>query len=321
MALVRWGIVGTGGIARRMVAVLAEMDDGVAAAVSSNTPERAEAFAAEHGIEVAAHRVDGLLRDADLDAVYIGSTNDRHVQDALACLDAGVPVLLEKPVATDLAGAELVVARARERQVFLMEAMWTRFLPMWQLLVDQIDAGAIGPLRTIMADLGHLADPDPDRRWMAPEQGGGALLDVGIYPVTLACLLAGEPDDVLARDVATGTGVDAQTAAVLAHPGDVLSLLSGSFVSDTGTQALVAGPEGRLRLHRPFHHTTLVTLERGGEVVDSHDVTVDGEPARFEVEEVHRCLAAGATESSRHPLDDTLMVMRTLERIRASAGG
>ncbi|MFO7548643.1 MAG: Gfo/Idh/MocA family oxidoreductase [Acidimicrobiia bacterium] len=314
----RWGIVGTGGIAAAMAATIRQVEGGVVNAVASRSPERSARFAAAHGIRYRFESAGELAVCDDVDVVYVASSHSHHLADATASLEAGTPVLCEKPLTVSLTEAETLVATARRTGVFLMEAMWMRFQPFWDRLTEWIDSGRIGPLRHIAADFGINADPDPGRRWFDPAQGGGALLDVGIYPVTLACLLAGVPDEVRALQVAADTGVDAQTGMVLRHPGGVLSVLGCSFVADTGIEATLSGPDGRIRLDAPFHQSGRLSHRVGGDQIEEIDVSYRGSGYRWEVEEVHRCLSLGLSESPRHPLDATLGIMRVLERARGA---
>ncbi len=314
-----WGIVGTGRMAEAMVATLTEVPSARPVAVTSRSPERAASFAARHGLAVAATPAT-LAERPDVDVVYVASTHDRHVSDAAAALERGVPVLCEKPLAATVAQARRLVEVARRGRVFLMEAMWMLFQPAWDVLVELIDDGRVGAVRYVEADFGFPADPDPGRRWFDPAQAGGALLDIGVYPVTFARTLLGDPEEVAAVRVDADTGVDLQVGAVMRHVGGALSLIGCSFAADTAIQAVVAGPEGRLVVRAPFHHATSITHHRRSRLVESFDVGYVGSGYRFEVEEVHRCLRAGLVESSRHPLDASLAVLALLERIREVSG-
>lgn len=315
----RWGIIGTGGIASAFAEAIAEHGSTVAA-VASRSAERATDFVGRHGLDARPGTVDDLVGDPP-DVVYVGSSNHHHLDDAIACLDAGIPVLCEKPLTPDLATTDRMIRQARDNGVFLMEAMWMRFQPAWMLLESLIADGRIGPIRTIHADFGIVANDDPERRWFDPAQAGGSLLDVGIYPVTFAQLLAGPPLEIHAAHTLTGTGVDAQYAITLKHENDVLSLLGSSFVSDTNLTATVSGPLGRLHLASPFHHSPRVEHWRGGGLVEFWEVEHDGSGYTFEVAEVERCLAAGLTESPRHPLADTRAVMATLDALLRGSHG
>ena len=309
-----WGIIGTGGIASAFADAIAEHGSTLAN-VASRSAERAAGFVERRRIDARPGTVDGLIDDRP-DVVYIGSSNHNHLDDALACLEAGIPVLCEKPLTPDLATTDRMIEAAHTSGVFLMEAMWMRFQPAWMLLESMIADGRIGPIRTIHADFGIVANDDPERRWFDPAQAGGSLLDVGIYPVTFAQLLAGPPLEVHATRTLTHTGVDAQYAIAMKHDDDVLSLVGSSFVSDTNLTATVSGPLGRLHVTSPFHHSSRVEHWRSGELAGSWEVEYEGSGYAFEVAEVELCIAAGLTESPRHPLADTRAVMATLDALR-----
>jgi predicted dehydrogenase len=316
---VRWGVACTGAIARAFVATMREVRGAEIAAVASDRLERAERFGAEHGIAAAVAPHEALA-GVGVDAVYVAATNDRHRAIAVACLDACVPVLLEKPVALNAEQAGEIVAAARRSGTFLMEAWWTRFLPWFDTVTGLIDAGEIGDARWVQADFGFPVDSPPDRRLWSLEQGGGALLDIGIYPLTLAHLLLGAPAETRAVGVRAATGVDAQVAVVSTHSEGTVSVLSASFAADTSIEATVAGPRGRLRIEAPFHHSVRTTLHRAGEQVAAYDTPYRGHGYAYEVEEVHRCLRAGLSESPLRPHADTLAVMRWMDEVRRQIG-
>lgn len=310
---VRWGIDGTGGIARAMVDAIRAEGGGEVVAVASRSLDRAVAFAAELGVP---EGVEGTKALAErVDAIYVAGVNTEHSGSAITALEAGVAVLCEKPMAITGPEAAAMVEVARRNRVLLVEAMWMRFLPLWPVLEEMLPA--IGPLRYLRAEFGIPADPDPRRRWFDPGQGGGALLDVGIYPLTLACLLAGEPLTVAATEVKSETGVDAQFGATMSHQGGALSVIGCSFVADGDVTATLAGPLGRLTLEAPFHHTSRINRWQREVLIETRDVPNRG--FVHEVAEFHRCLAEGLTETPLHPLEDTLMVMRTMDRIRSAA--
>lgn len=308
-----WGIIGTGGIASAFASAILEHGSSVAG-VASRSVDRAEAFLDREGIDGVAGTVEMLVASKP-DVVYIGSSHHNHLEDALACIEAGVPVLCEKPLTPDLASTDRMIDAARSAGVFLMEAMWMRFQPAWILLERLIADGLIGEVRTIHADFGIVANDDPRRRWFDPAQAGGSLLDVGIYPVTFAQLVAGPPTEVLSTRTSTETGVDAQYAIAMKHEAGVLSLLGSSFVSDTGITATVSGSLGRLHVTAPFHHSSRIEHWKRRELAGSWEVAYEGSGYVFEVAEVERCLAAGLTESPRHPLADTRAVMATLDAL------
>jgi predicted dehydrogenase len=318
MKRIRWAIIGSGGIAAKMAATLAEMPDAELVAVASPTPGRAFDFGAGLGVP-AFDSVEEMLEVVRPDAVYVASSNHRHLDDALAAAAAGIPTLCEKPMAVNRADAARMVDAFRHRGVFLMEAMWMRFQPFWDRLAALLAAGAIGTPRIIRADFGFVADPDPARRWSDPAQGGGALLDLGVYPLTFAHLLGGPAEAMVAQGVAAATGVDGSTSIGLRHANGMLSVLDCSILADTPTTAVVSGNEGRIELEAPFHHTRTLSVYRGGAVLETIPVGYEGSGYRFEVDEVHRCLREGLSESNVHPLDDTLAVMGLIDQARALA--
>lgn len=315
---VRWGIMGTGVMAAAMHnAILAE--GGRVLGVASADADRAAAFAAEREIPRSHGDHHDLVEADDLDVVYVATTNDRHRRDALACVRAGVPVLVEKPFALDHSQASEVVEAARAAGVFVMEGMWMRFQPAFREIERRVAAGEVGSPRLVTADFGIAADPHPARRWFSREQGGGALLDVGIYPLTFAVSVLGEPTEVRALGELTDTGVDGQLAVAMRHPLG-LSAWSCSFLAESGVEATVAGPDASLRLQSPFHHSSRLTLRRRAEVLYDHEVVGADLGYRHQIREVHRCLDEGRTESERMPLDLTLTIVRWMDEIRAQVG-
>lgn len=315
----RWAIMGTGGIAAAFVpAILAE--GGSVVAVGSGDADRAAAFARTHGIARHHGRHHDVLEGGDVDVVYVATTNDRHHLDAMACVEAGVPVLVEKPFALDLARVDGVLAAAGARDVFVMEAMWMRLQPGFLAVQERIAAGAIGVPTLLTGHFGISRPVDPTRRWFSADLGGGALLDVGIYPLTLAIALLGEPIEARALGTLASTGVDAQLAVAMRHR-QALSSWSCSFVSDHGVEAVVSGPDGSLALHQPFHNAARVTHRVDGAVVEDLEVAGAELEYRFEVREVHRCLDEGLSQSPRVTWEDTRRVQRWLDALREQVAG
>lgn len=315
---VRWGVLGTGGIAAAVTSAI-HAEGGEVVAVASGDADRAAAFAAAHGIGWHGAPHHRLFDAGELDVVYVATTNERHHPDVLACLEAGVAVLAEKPFALDLAQTDELLAAAERAGVFLMEAMWMRFQPAFLELERRIAAGQIGAPVSVSADFGISLPPDPSRRWFAREQGGGSLLDVGIYPLTLAVSVLGAPVEAHAVGELADTGVDQLVGVVMRHdPG--VSSWSCSFVADSGVEATVAGSEGSLRLHAPFHSAPRLSLRRRSEVLEDVAVPDAALEYRHEVREVHRCLAAGLTQSERMPWAFTRTVMHWLDDLRGQVG-
>ncbi|WP_327690888.1 Gfo/Idh/MocA family oxidoreductase [Streptomyces sp. NBC_00461] len=320
---VRWGILATGGIAAAFTADLVDLPDAEVVAVASRTEASAKAFAERFGIERAYGDWAALAEDADIDVVYVATPHSAHRAAAGLCLQAGRNVLCEKAFTLNAREAEELVALARGRGSFLMEAMWMYCNPLVRRLKDLVDDGAIGEVRSVQADFGLAGPFPPSHRLRDPAQGGGSLLDLGVYPVSFAQLLLGEPADVAARATLSEEGVDLQTGALLSFDSGALASVHCSIVGGTATSASVTGSRGRIDIPYGFFFPDRFVLHRDGR--DPEEFVAD--PAdgprsslRHEAREVMRALRAGETESPLVPLDGTLAVMRTLDAIRDRIG-
>lgn len=320
---VRWGILATGGIAAAFTADLVDLPDAEVVAVASRSEDSAKTFAERFGIPRAYGDWRALAEDADVDVVYVATPHSAHRTAAGMCLEAGRNVLCEKPFTLNVREAEELVALARERGRFLMEAMWTYCNPVVRRLAAMVRDGAIGEVRTVHADFGILGPLAPTHRLRDPAQGGGALLDLGVYPISFAHLLLGEPSDVTAKAVLSKEGVDLQTGALLSWESGALASVHCSIVGGTATSASVTGSEGRIDIPDGFFFADRFVLHREGrepEVFTADPADGPRGSFRHEAREVMRALRAGETESPLVPLDGTLAVMRTLDAIRDRIG-
>jgi predicted dehydrogenase len=311
---IRWGIVSTGGIARTMAADLRLLDDARLAAVSSRSAQRAQAFADEFGVERAYGSVDDLLTDEDVDIVYVATPHAQHAAVVGAALDVGRAVLCEKTFTTSLADTEDLVQRARDRRIFCMEAMWTRFLPLVVRVREIIADGGIGDVRTVMADLGFVAPRDPRHRLWDPALGGGALLDLGVYTVAFAQMVLGEPHTVVAHGSLSPERVDAEACLLLGWDGGARALLDMSLIAHSPSVATIVGTAGRLDLPSRFHHPTRLVHTRADGSVEEYEHGHEGRGYVPMLQTVQDCLRTGKTESEAMPLADTVAVMRVLDR-------
>ena len=314
----RWGILGTGGIARTFVGDLRLTDSGAARAVGSRSRRSADRFGDEFGIATRHSSYEALVADPNVDAIYVATPHPMHRDNTLLALRAGKPVLVEKPFAMDAAQAREMVAAARARGLFAMEAMWTRFLPHIAVIRDWLARGALGELVTVTADHGQWFAEDPDFRLFAPELGGGALLDLGIYPVSFASMVLGSPNRIVALSDPAFTGVDAQTSMVLGYANGAHALLTCTLRAKSPTWASIVGTEARIEIDGDFYAPSSVTL-----------IPRQGEPARVisaeagrglhhEADEVARRLAAGELESPLMTLDETVSIMETMDAVRVA---
>ena len=318
--MIRWGIIGPGKIAARFARSMTVVDDGRIVAVASRSAERAGAFADEFDIAGRYDDVRALVDDPDVDAVYVATPHSRHEADTVRCLEAGKHVLCEKPIALNAAQAGRMIAAAEAGGRFLMEAVWSRFLPSYRALVHLVSGGRIGTPMQVDADFGFRVPVDPAHRLFDPHQGGGALLDLGIYPLQLCTLVLGPVEHVAAAAVLGTTGVDEQVAAVLRHAGGGLGLAKAAITVPLACTARVSGSDGWIELPAFMHCPTSFTVHASGAAPEVVDCPFEGEGLQFEIVEVHRCIAAGRTESPTMPLAETLALAATMDDIRAQIG-
>ena len=316
--MIRWGVIGTGGIASTFAADLAHTDSGQVVAVGSRRQATADEFASRFGAARAYEGYEALVADPEVDVVYVATPHPMHHEDTLLALRAGKPALVEKPFTMDAGEAEELVAEARERGLFLMEAMWARFLPHIRELRRLLAEGVVGEVVTVHADHAQWFAEDRAFRLFAPELGGGALLDLGIYPVSFASMVLGTPDRVVALADPAFTGVDAQTSILLGHPGGAHAVLTCTLAARSPTRATIVGTEARIEIEGPFYASSAFVLTpRVGE-----PQRVELPPAgglRHEADEVARCVEAELLESPVMPLDETVAIMRTMDQIAATA--
>ena len=320
MKAVRWGILGTGGIARTFVDGLGSLPEAEVLAVGSRSEASAAAFAGEKEIPRHYGAYEGLAEDPDVDVVYVATPHPFHAENAELCLRAGKAVLCEKPFTLNAAEAERVVGLARERGLFLMEGMWTRFFPLMEEVRRLVSEGAIGELRMLNVDFGFRAGLDPASRLFDPKLGGGALLDVGVYCVSFASMVLGRPSGSVGLSHLGETGVDEQASVVLEHERGRLANLSIGIRTATPQEATIMGTDGYVRIDAPWWRPTSMTISRPAEESETVEAPISGNGFGYEAAEVMRCLEAGETESDVMPLDETLSVMRTMDGIRNAWG-
>jgi predicted dehydrogenase len=315
----RWGILGTGGIAHTFAEDLRLTDSGVVGAVGSRSQEGADRFADEFGVEARHPSYEALVADSAVDVIYVATPHPTHRENAILALRAGKPVLVEKPFAMNAAEAAEIVAVAREEKLFAMEAMWTRFLPHVAQIREWLEAGELGEIVTVTADHGQWFAEDPGFRLFAPELGGGALLDLGIYPVSFASMILGRPNRIAAIVDPAFTGVDAQTSMAFGYESGAQAVLTCTLRAKSPTRAAIVGTEARIEIDGDFYAPATVTLlPRAGEptrIASTHE----GRGLRHQADEVARRLAAGDLESPLMSLDESIAIMETMDAVGAQA--
>ncbi len=320
---VRWGILGTGRIAKAFANALKDTPGAVLAGVGSRTQDSAQAFADEFGKEgtIRAYGTyEALVHAGDIDLVYVGTPHPMHYENVRMALEAGKGVLCEKAFTVNRAEAEQLVALAREKKLFLMEAMWTRYLPGLAEVRRVVDSGEIGKVSQVIADLGFTSPAGPEHRLFNPELGGGALLDIGIYPLSIAVALLGPVDMVVAQADIGATGVDEQTSFVLKHRGGGMSSCSCSLRAHLPNELTIAGERGHVRMNTKFHHARTVTVTRADGVARTVPTPYLGNGYVHEAIEAQRCWQAGLIESSGMTHEDTLALMGVMDEIRRQIG-
>ena len=318
---IRWGILSTGAIARSFVKGMEEVGDAEPVAVGSRTQQAADAFGDEFGIPRRHPSYEALANDPHVDVIYVATPHSLHRENSILCLRAGKPVLCEKPFAINRPEAAGIVAVAREEGLFLMEAMWTRFLPIMYQVRQWLRDGSIGDVRMVSADFGFGSRPGTTKsRLYDPALGGGALMDVGIYSLSFASMVFGRgPSRVLSMGHIGELEVDEQAGMMLGYDAGAMALLYTSIQCSTSHWAHIMGTDGMIRIHPPYWRGTTATLVRDGkeEVVER---PYDGNGYNCQAEAVGRYLREGKLESEEIPLDETVDIMETMDTIRDQIG-
>jgi predicted dehydrogenase len=318
--IIRWGILGTGNIATSFATGVASMADAQLAAVGSRSQASADAFGDRFNIPRRHPTYADLANDPDVDVIYIATPHTLHLENMLLCLDAGKAVLCEKPLTVNAAQARQAIERAQQSNLFLMEAVWMRFMPLMVKIRQMLAEGAIGQVRVVSADFGFVSEAAPESRVFDPALGGGGLLDVGIYPISLAQMILGTPTQVTGVAQLASTGIDEQSAFVFGYAGGELAVLHNSLRTRTPQEAILMGTEGWIRIHTPWWIPQIMTLEKPGQEAETIEIPYESNGYTYEAAEVHRCLRAGEVQSKIMPWHETLAVMETMDTLRAQWG-
>jgi predicted dehydrogenase len=313
-----WGLIGTGGIAQSFAADLMYTKLGRAAAVGSRHIDSANRFADRLNIPNRHASYEALVADPDVDVVYVATPHPMHHANALLALRAGKPVLVEKAFTMNATEAEELVATARAEGLFLMEAMWTRFLPHIAEIRRLLAERALGEIVTVTADHGQWFAQDPGFRLFAPELGGGALLDLGVYPVSFASMVLGKPDRIVTLVDPAFTGVDGQTSMVFGYASGAQAVLTCTLSAKSPTRGAIVGTDARIEIDGDFYAPTAFELiSRTGERT-RFEAPHEGRGLWHEAEEVARCMREGLLESPLMPLNESVEIMQTMDAVRQS---
>jgi len=323
METIRWGILGCGRIARKFASDLTLVDGAELYAIAARRKEDARAFANEFPARHVHGGYDDLVSNPDVDVIYIASPHALHHEHTLLCLNHQKAVLCEKAFALNLRQATEMVAVSRNRKVFLMEALWSKFLPQYQKVQELMAAGELGDIKSILVNFGLIPQSPAPPRLYDPALGGGSLLDIGIYNVFLVLSILGRPDTIEASMTPSPEGVDEQCASLFKYKSGAMAQLFSSLLSNLGTDADISGTKSRVRLTARFYApSAAVELYRGRE--DSREIIPvhkeEGSGYQYEARHVGECLRKGLIESPVMSHDDSLLIMETMDRIRLAAG-
>ncbi len=313
----RWGILGTGRIAQTFASDLKLIEEGVVAAVGSRSKRGADLFGDTFDVARRHGSYEELVADPEVEVVYVATPHPMHAQDARLALDHGKHVLVEKAFTMNAAEARSVVTLARANRLFAMEAMWTRFLPHVAAIRGLLADDALGEIVAVHADHGKWFERDPSFRLFAPELGGGALLDLGVYPVSFASMVLGRPSTVRALVTPTFTGVDGQSSMLLGYDSGAHAVLTCTSLARSATRASIVGTEARVDIDGDFYAPTSFTLTTRRGDATRFDFPSPGRGLHYQAVDVASRIRAGELESPLMPLDETVSIMETMDEVLA----
>ncbi len=316
----KWGILGPGRIAHEFAKGVQVIEDAGLYAVSSSKIERANEFASQYGGAKTYNSYEALVNDPEVDGVYIATPHRFHFENTMLALNAGKPVLCEKPLTVNASETRKLIEASRKNNVFLMEALWTRYLPIYSVIQKWLDEKAIGEISLMVGTFGFNAPKESDDRWQNPELAGGTLLDMGIYPIAVSqWVMKSQPKSFVAMAHIGKTHVDELTTFSLKYENNVISQSHSSFMSNHVNDFLIYGSKGWIRIHPNFWGSTKATISTDGqELTISKPLRAGG--FEYQTEEAMRCIRAGLLESPGMSHADTLANMELMDSIRAEIG-
>jgi predicted dehydrogenase len=314
-----WGILGPGGIARAFAKDLTLLEGHTIGAVGSRSIDNAHSFAKDFG-GTAYGSYEQLVKDPTIDAIYVATPHPAHHDNVILALDAGKPVLCEKPFAVNAGEAQAMVDAAAKNKVALMEAMWARFLPHYSKVREIIASGVLGPILSIHADHGQRLADQNIPRLVEPHLAGGALLDLGIYPISFAHMILGNPASITSSAIMTNKGVDAQTSMIFTYQSGAQSVLTTTMIEQTPCRAVVAGLHGWLEIDRTFYNPASMRVVLNDGTVTQYPNTYTGHGLREQAESFKQLVQSGKIQSEILSWQDTIDIMKTMDAVREQIG-
>lgn len=319
MKKIKWGILGLGKIAGKFATGLKDVKGAELYAVASRSKSKAVDFAKEYNATKSFSSYEAMLEDEALDVVYIATPHVFHHQQTLLCLDHKKAVLCEKPFAINRKQVEEMMRKAKTENMFLMEAMWTQFLPHFKFVLDLIESEKYGKIKNLKANFGFPAPVDLDKRLYNKNLGGGSLLDIGIYPIFMAMSALGIPENIQASAKFSETGIDTECDMVFEYKNGVEAELGSSIVRQTPTVAIIQFEKATITLNTRFHEPTSVTIQTP-EGEETKEFKVNSNGYNFEAEHVQKMLHEGKTESSEMSFKKSLQLIELLDKVRDQIG-
>ena len=314
-----WGILGPGGIARAFAKDLTLLEGHTIGAVGSRSIDNAKGFAKDFG-GTAYGSYEELVKDPTIDAIYVATPHPAHHDNVILALNAGKPVLCEKPFAVNEREAQAMVDAATKNNVALMEAMWARFLPHYSKVREIIASGVLGPIHSIHADHGQRLADQNIPRLVEPDLAGGALLDLGIYPISFAHMILGNPASITSSAIMTNKGVDAQTSMIFTYQSGAQSVLTTTMIEQTPCRAVVAGLHGWLEIDRTFYNPASLRVVLNDGTVTQYPNSYTGHGLREQAESFKQLVQSGKVQSEILSWQDTIDIMKTMDAVREQIG-
>lgn len=314
---IKWGVIGLGNIAHQFVRDLALVNNAELYAVASRSIDKANEFRTKYNAKKAYGNYQGLMKDPDVDIVYIATPHDSHKDLTIQSLASGKHVLCEKPIAINYEQTKAMFDASKKHQQFLMEAFWTRFNPSIKEILYKIRQGDLGEIKYINADFAFRVE-HPSERMTNIHNAGGSLLDMGVYPLMLSYIILGKPDKTLATSNFFASGADRQTAMILQYK-NAQAILHSSFESPSNMSATISGTEGRLKIHPIWHETQGFSIIKNGHTIDYHYPTL-GKGFTYEIEECHKCILNNQIESELWTHQNSLELIKIVDEVRKQSG-
>lgn len=315
----KWGVLGPGGIAKAFAEDLKLLNGHSIAAIGSRSHSNAQSFSDTYG-GTAYGSYEELVADSQVDAIYVATPHPAHRDNVILALNAGKPVLCEKPFSVNANDAQLMVDAATKNNVALMEAMWARFLPHYAVVREIVASGVLGKILTIHADHGQRLADQNIPRLVEPTLAGGALLDLGIYPVSFAHMILGNPTSITSSAVLTDKGVDAQTSMIFNYADGGQAVLNTTMIEQTPCRAVVAGLHGWLEIDRTFYNPARMRVILNDGTITEYPNTYQAHGLREQAEHFKQLVVSGKKQSELLNWKDTVDIMKTLDTVRAQIG-